>query len=186
MPSTHTSSTSSRMRRRTGTRLAVVGTLALLVAGCADLYGQATDDARHAMGRLHAEAVGCLGRVVAAQPDVARAREVIARCVDTRREGTNPTYLSPGSFQEGSWLLSIDYADTAWTLEVVDVGYGIRYQGEIESHRAVIQCWTTTLDFESSTMTEPTRVACPSDIENAVVGKDALEESHLVTSAPSK
>jgi hypothetical protein len=85
----------------------------------------------------------------------------------------------------GLWLLSIDYGDAAWTLEVIDVGYAKRYQGEDESHRAVIQCWTTRLDFDLSTMTEPSRVACPSDIENAVVGRNALEESHLVTSAPS-
>jgi hypothetical protein len=122
---------------------------------------------------------------MAAKPGLDGARQVTMPCTKTGWDGDNPGF-APATYQEGSWLLSIDYGDAAWTLEVIDVGYAKRYQGEDESHRAVIQCWTTKLDFESSTMTKPSRVACPTDIENKVVGKDALEESHLITSAPSK
>jgi hypothetical protein len=155
-----------------------------VATGCSSLYDEATDAAREHMGAYHAETVACLERGLAAQSGVDRARQVIDRCVDTRREDAAAQQTYAGSFQQGSWLLHIENGEQAWTLEVLDVGYASRSRAHSEYHRAVIQCWTTTMDFESSTMTVPSRASCPSDIENAVVGKDALEEKHLVTEAP--
>lgn len=186
MASTGISTVLSRVERHRVAALVVVAALTLMTAGCADLYGDATSAARDNMARIHSETVSCVERGIASDPGVDRMREVLERCVDTRREGTDPEYLSPGSFQEGSWLLSIDYEDGTWMLDIVDVGYAVRYQGEAENHRAVIQCWTTTVAFNPTTMTPPARGDCPSGFEDSVVGLDALEVDSLVTTAPSQ
>ncbi|MCB2413949.1 hypothetical protein LGT39_13945 [Demequina sp. TTPB684] len=166
--------------------LAVTAVWVTTTTGCSHLYEEATDAARDHMAQVHVDTVSCLTRGVAADPEVDRVRQLISMsCTGTRSEEPADEQTVAASFQEGSWLLDLDESKPTWNVEVLDVGYATRSQAHDTQHRAVIQCWTTTVSFEPTAMTPPAKLDCPVGVEGHVVGRDALEVDSLVTTAPS-